>query len=306
MSKQRWVSLMVASVFILCMGVQSMAQTTASSLSERQKSIVVVAAFTASGDLDRLKPALNAGLDAGLTVNEIKEILVQMYAYAGFPRSLNGLNTFAGVLQERKAKGMADETGREASPLPADMDKNAYGAKVRAQLTGRESDLSGQPWQVFSPTIDTFLKEHLFADIFARDVLDYQSRELATIGALAAMHGALPQLQSHLGISLNVGLTPPQLQAFADQVSRTYRLAEALGIDGTPAFVAASTGIMSTPAPWRIAALSLVPSANISSGKGARTMTMSQACPSRASVAASSDDATLSSAAFPSSATASG
>ena len=219
MSKQRWVSLMVASVFILCMGVQSMAQTTASSLSERQKSIVVVAAFTASGDLDRLKPALNAGLDAGLTVNEIKEILVQMYAYAGFPRSLNGLNTFAGVLQERKAKGMADETGREASPLPADMDKNAYGAKVRAQLTGRESDLSGQPWQVFSPTIDTFLKEHLFADIFARDVLDYQSRELATIGALAAMHGALPQLQSHLGISLNVGLTPPQLQAFADLVA---------------------------------------------------------------------------------------
>ena len=115
MSKQRWVSLMVASVFILCMGVQSMAQTTTSSLSERQKSIVVVAAFTASGDLDRLKPALNAGLDAGLTVNEIKEILVQMYAYAGFPRSLNGLNTFAGVLQERKAKGMADETGRGRS-----------------------------------------------------------------------------------------------------------------------------------------------------------------------------------------------
>lgn len=30
-------------------------------------------------------------------------------------------------------------------------------------------------------------------------------------------------------------------QAFADQVSRTYRLAEALGIDGTPAFVAGGT-----------------------------------------------------------------
>jgi 4-carboxymuconolactone decarboxylase len=32
-----------------------------------------------------------------LTVNEIKEILVQMYAYAGFPRSLNGINAFMAV-----------------------------------------------------------------------------------------------------------------------------------------------------------------------------------------------------------------
>lgn len=196
-----------------------MAQTTAASLSEKQKSIAVIAAFTASGDLDRLKPALSAGLDAGLTVNEIKEVLVQMYAYTGFPRSLNGLNSFAGVLHDRKARGIKDEEGREASPLPKDMDKNAYGAKVRAQLTGRESDMSGLPWQVFSPTIDAFLKEHLFADIFARDVLDYKSRELATIGALVAMRGTLPQLQSHLGISLNVGLTPLQLQDFVNLVA---------------------------------------------------------------------------------------
>lgn len=215
MSKLRWLFLLVASVFTLCMGVQAMAQTTAASLSEKQKSIAVIAAFTASGDLDSLKPVLNAGLNAGLTVNEIKEVLVQMYAYTGFPRSLNGLNTFAGVLHDRKARGIKDEEGREASPLPEDMDKNAYGAKVRAQLTGRESDMSGLPWQVFSPTIDAFLKEHLFADIFARDVLDYKSRELATIGALAAMQGTRPQLQSHLAIALNIGLTPSQLRDFA-------------------------------------------------------------------------------------------
>jgi 4-carboxymuconolactone decarboxylase len=57
-------------------------------LSAIQKSIIPIAAFTANGDREKLKTALNEGLDAGLTVNEIKEILVQMYAYAGFPRSL--------------------------------------------------------------------------------------------------------------------------------------------------------------------------------------------------------------------------
>ena len=44
-----------------------------------------------------------------MTVNEIKEILVHLYAYAGFPRSLNGINTFMALLNERQARGIEDE-----------------------------------------------------------------------------------------------------------------------------------------------------------------------------------------------------
>jgi 4-carboxymuconolactone decarboxylase len=50
--------------------------------------------------------------------NEIKEILVHLYAYTGFPRSLNGIHTFMAVLDERRAQGIEDEPGKEASPLP--------------------------------------------------------------------------------------------------------------------------------------------------------------------------------------------
>jgi len=71
-------------------------------LNAKQQSIVTIAAFTANGDLKKPKTTLNDGLDAGLTVNEVKEILVQMYAYAGFPRSLNGIGTFMAVMEERK------------------------------------------------------------------------------------------------------------------------------------------------------------------------------------------------------------
>ena len=98
-----------------------MAQFDAEPLNERQRSIIVIAAFTASGDLDRLKPVLDDGLDAGLAVNEIKEVLVQMYAYAGFPRSLNGLGSFMAVLDARKSRGIADKPGREATPVPVNM-----------------------------------------------------------------------------------------------------------------------------------------------------------------------------------------
>jgi alkylhydroperoxidase/carboxymuconolactone decarboxylase family protein YurZ len=183
-------------------------------LSQRQHSVIPIAAFTADGDIDRLKPALNQGLDGGLTVNEIKEVLVHLYAYTGFPRSLNALSAFMGILDERKAKGIEDTVGRDASPVPSNMDKDEYGAKVRAKLAGRETDISGAGWQLFSPAIDTFLKEHLFADIFVRDVISHQDRELATIAALANMTGTAGQLRFHLGAAMNTGLTETQMKDF--------------------------------------------------------------------------------------------
>ncbi|MDQ3816778.1 MAG: carboxymuconolactone decarboxylase family protein, partial [Acidobacteriota bacterium] len=71
-------------------------------LNTKEQSIMTISAFTAKGDLEQLRKALNKGLDAGLTVNEIKEVLVQLYAYCGFPRSLNGISTLMSVLDDRK------------------------------------------------------------------------------------------------------------------------------------------------------------------------------------------------------------
>ncbi len=190
------------------------AEAEASSLTAKQKSIITIAAFTANGDLDRLRPALSAGLEAGLTVNEIKEVLVQMYAYAGFPRSLNGINAFMAIVKDREAKGIQDTVGKDATPLPVDLDKDAYGAKVRAQLAGWETIPPAAGYQLFAPVVDTYLKEHLFADIFARDVLSHQQRELATIAALAAMEGTAGQLGFHLGAAMNTGWTAEQLRDF--------------------------------------------------------------------------------------------
>ena len=183
-------------------------------LSAKQRSMIPIAAFTATGDLERLKTALTEGLEAGLTVNEVKEVLVQMYAYAGFPRSLSGIQTFMAVMDERQARGIKDQAGRDASPLPAGMNRDEYGAKVRATLAGQKEIPPPGGYQLFTPVIDTFLKEHLFADIFARDILDHQSRELATIGALASMTGTRGQLQFHLGAAMNVGLTEAQMRDF--------------------------------------------------------------------------------------------
>jgi 4-carboxymuconolactone decarboxylase len=92
-------------------------------LSARQQAIIGIAAVTAKGDLPKLKNELDAGLAAGLTINQIKEVIVHTYAYAGFPRSIRGLQTFMTVLDERKAKGINDQMGVEASLIEDDRNK---------------------------------------------------------------------------------------------------------------------------------------------------------------------------------------
>lgn len=166
----------------------------AQGLSARQRAIVPIAAFTAKGDVPGLKKALAKGLDNGLSISEAKEILIQMYAYAGFPRSLTALDTFMGLLDERKAQGINDEPGREATPLSDTASKRELGAKNQTAVVGRP--VSGRVYE-FAPVIDAFLKEHLFGDIFGRDILDFQERDLATAAALASLP-AEQQLRSHL------------------------------------------------------------------------------------------------------------
>jgi len=183
-------------------------------LSAKEKSIVLISSLTAQGKLTNLKTELNNGLEAGLTINEIKEILVHCYAYCGFPRSIRGLQTFMAILEERKTNGIIDQTGKEATPIKEEDSKYERGKRILTILTQvtPTEELTG--YSAFAPTIDRFLKEHLFADIFERDVLSYAQRELVTISVISAIGDAEPMLQAHLGISLNVGISPEQLQAF--------------------------------------------------------------------------------------------
>ena len=183
-------------------------------LSDRQKKMIPIAALTASGDLRALETALVRGMDAGLTVNEVKELLIHTYAYAGFPRALNGISTYMAVLDKRKENGINDRIGREATPMPAGFDRTAYGHKVRNSLVGSDISKRTSGYSVFTPIIEQFLVEHLFADIFYRDVLSHQERELVTISMLAAMTGTEAQLKAHLRIAMNAGLNKAQLEEY--------------------------------------------------------------------------------------------
>lgn len=183
------------------------AQNSESMLSMKERQIAAISGSAAKGDKSGLATALSAGLDAGLTVNEIKEVLVQLYAYCGFPRSMGALNTFMSVLEQRKAQGIDDTEG--ALPTSQDVGRSVeYGAANQRKLFGR--DAQGAVLS-FAPAIDQYLKAHLFGDIFGRDNLDWKTRELATIAMLAAMDGVENELNVHITHGKYNGLTDRQV-----------------------------------------------------------------------------------------------
>ncbi len=184
-----------------------LAQNTKNMLSLKERQIVAISGSAAKGDKEGLVVALTAGLNAGLTVNEIKEVLVQLYAYAGFPRSMGGLVTFMDVLQQRKTQGIEDTEG--SLPTSQEVSRGVdYGAANQRKLFGR--DAQGAVL-TFAPVLDQYLKAHLFGDIFGRDNLDWKTRELATIASLAAMDGVGNELKTHIAHGKHNGLTEAQI-----------------------------------------------------------------------------------------------
>ena len=178
-------------------------------LNTKQKHLINISAYTSKSDVANLKIALNEALDAGLTINEINEALAHLYAYVGFPPSIRGINTFSEIVKEREAKGISDEKGREATPVTDNGSKYERGEKAQMIVTGLTAEQLTTLF-AFNPLMDVFLKEHLFADIFDRDILTYIERELVTVTSLASVHD--PFVRSHIGGALNVGVTENQLR----------------------------------------------------------------------------------------------
>ena len=188
---------------------------------EQAANMAAIACNEAKADYTALAQAINEGFDNGLTVSQIKEALSQLYAYTGFPRSLNALGTLQKVLAEREAKGLRAEAGEDASPLPNDYDALKQGTEIQTQLSGGAFNYA------FCPAEDYYLKAHLFGDIFARDNLTFADRELITVSALSGLENVMPQLQAHVRGALNMGLTEAQLRSIPVALKANGLLSEA-------------------------------------------------------------------------------
>ena len=189
-------------------------------LTERQKGLASCACLMAQGDLTRLEPAVRLALDNGVTINELKEAFSQLYAYTGFPRSLNALGVLDKVLKDNNPNWVEGKPWTR--PTEWDDAKKAYelGVKNQTQVSGRPFDYA------FCPQDDYYLKSHLFGDIFAGDQLTASDREIVTVAALSGLDAVAPQLAAHKKGAVNMGNSQElidELVAWLDKEGYTLR-----------------------------------------------------------------------------------
>ncbi len=215
----------------ICSDLNKENQNMENQLTSRRQGLAVIAALEAKGDIPGLESAIAVALDNGLTVSEAKEALSHLYAYTGFPRSLNALSALQRVLEQRKASGIHDNPGKEANPLPADYDALKQGTEVQTRLTGK-------PFQyTFAPATDYYLKAHLFGDIFARNNLTHADREIVTVSAISTLRGCEPQLIAHVSGARNMGVTDEELRALPELLEGEVGFEEAERLRGALAVV---------------------------------------------------------------------
>ena len=177
----------------------------------KSKEIAVVAALTAMGTAQpQLKVHINGALNTGSTINEVKEVILQMSVYSGFPSSINGMNALKDVLNERQEHGIKDEIGKIATDT-TQIDRLKLGEQELSKLDSLQVDRLKNAYNDFSPDLVKLTLEFGYADIFSRDNLDPKYRQIATIAALTALGNAQPQLKFHINAGLNIGLTETEI-----------------------------------------------------------------------------------------------
>ena len=193
-------------------------ETTTSALPERILYLCACVAWAAKGDLEHLETAVPQALDHGVTINELKDAFAQLYAYAGFPRSLNALGVLEKILNDQMVnekmvnEKMVNGKWSWGKPFvrPAVWDDAAEALRTGTAMQTR--DEGGTPWDyTFCPQADYYMKSHLFGDIYASDQLTPAERELVTVAALSSMDGVTPQFEGHKECAVFMGNTPEQV-----------------------------------------------------------------------------------------------
>ncbi|MGN0832558.1 MAG: alpha/beta fold hydrolase [Kiritimatiellia bacterium] len=198
-------------------------------LGAKELALAKIGIAVARGEQDALAKAYEEGFAAGLLLDEAKEVVGQLYAYCGFPRALNAAATLmkvqglsaknaksAKVISRRDAEAQRKENGANQPFVLGEMALE-IGAANQTKLCG--GPVAG-PLFDFHPQLDAYLKAHLFGDIFSRKVLDWRTRELVTVAALAARPETAPQCASHVRVAQLNGVTPAETDAILDLARR--------------------------------------------------------------------------------------
>ncbi len=180
-------------------------------LDNKSKEVAAVASLIAQRAIPEMKVHFNGALNSGCTVTEVKELVLHISVYVGFPKAICAMNTLKEVLIERKAEGINDTQGEETIATNR-LSRYEKGSEYLSQLDANQEQLLKETFDNFSPELVRFVIEYGYGDIYSRESLDKRYRQIAIIAALTTLGNASSQLNFHIRGGLNIGLTADEIK----------------------------------------------------------------------------------------------
>lgn len=189
-------------------------------LSRRDRSLVVVAFLATIGSTDELEAHVNGAVSHGLTRAEVEEIIIQVAAYAGFPKAMQATRIVDRVWCE--LDGVERLPAKEAAPGKDDPERWAAANDVRRTLfAGRNaSDPAVDRANVVGLLggVGEFAFDFAFGEVWSREQLSRRDRSLATV-AILAIQRCLDELRIHIHGALNHGVQREELEEVMVQLT---------------------------------------------------------------------------------------
>jgi 4-carboxymuconolactone decarboxylase len=199
------------------LGIQSLQQTEGDrvnrrGLSLKSREFATLAIVTVLGNQPNSVAAhVEGALRSGATETEIKEVLLQMTVYAGYPKTLAAVAAAQQVFTDLQQRGMP-----AASPQPdlesrrqAETNEARYqrGLNALNQISKSSGEAVVNSFENIAPDLGRYIVEFSYGDVFSRPNLDLKTRELATVGALTGLNTTASELplKVHVNGALNVG-----------------------------------------------------------------------------------------------------
>ncbi|WP_299574302.1 carboxymuconolactone decarboxylase family protein [uncultured Shewanella sp.] len=183
----------------------------------KSKQIVIIASLIASGAQNsQLKTHLNAGLNVGCSITEIKQLIIQMTAYTGFPKANNAMLLLKELLDERRVKGFNDlpyEVEKNSAKDSAQQDKSRYqqGVEQFNKFDNGAAQTLEDNLKEVSPDLAKYIIEYEFGDILSEPGLKLKQREIATIAALTTLGTANSLLRFHMQVAMQAGVSKEEV-----------------------------------------------------------------------------------------------
>lgn len=181
-------------------------------LSLKSREFATLAMVTALGNQSNLVEAhVEGALRSGATETEIKELLMQMTVYVGYPKTLTAVAAAQSAFANLKQRGIPP-----ASPQPdlesrrqAESNEARYrrGLEALNQISKSSGEAVVKSFEDIAPDLGRYIVEFSYGDVFSRPNLDLKTRELATVSALTGLNTTASELplKVHVNGALNVG-----------------------------------------------------------------------------------------------------